>query len=112
MSMSQFLKDRGDREAETYTAWASVELDAGFPGYGGLIECLVTFTQTPVVRCSSFCRREDAFPDEGGERELISIQPHIRVKGHDEPQPVECPTWLAELLAECVDVDDLTALEG
>ena len=75
-----------------------------------MIECLVTFTQTPVVKCSSFCRVEDAFPDEGGERELVSIEPHIRVKCGDL-KPMECPAWVAEMLVECIDLDELNASE-
>jgi hypothetical protein len=109
MSMSQFLKDRGNRRTETFTAWATVEL-SGHKGNGAVIECLVTFTQEPVVKCSSFCRTEDSFPDEGGERELISIEPHIRVKDGDL-KPMECPVWLAETLEECIDMDELNASE-
>ena len=109
MSMSQFLKDRGARRTETFTDWATVEL-SGHKGYGAVIECLVTFTQTPVVKCSSFCRTEDAFPDEGGERELVSVEPHIRVK-RGNLKPMECPAWLAETLEECIDLGELNASE-
>lgn len=105
MSMSQYLKDRGGRQDETLTALATIEL-AGHNGCGASIDVEVTFTQTPIVKCSSFCRREDAFPDEGGEREFISL----RVVDKDE-NTLDAPKWLLDLLGDCVDVDELNARE-
>lgn len=112
MSMRKYLKDRAGRPDEVLHAYVTVELSAGtaHKGYGAAIDVEVEFTQTPIVRCSSFCRIEDAFPDEGGERDLVSIRPIKSMGGKVEY--LDCPDWLSKMLARCIDLDVLDAREG
>lgn len=106
MSIAQYLKDRAGRKNEMLTALATIELSAGdnHKGYGATIDVEVTFTQTPVVKCSPFCHPDDAFPDEGGEREFVSLEV-IDENG----KAMDAPKWLLDALADSIDVDALEA---
>jgi hypothetical protein len=93
----------------TFTDTLSIEL-TGHKGYGAEIECEVSFTRTPVVPARTSGPAEDCHPEEGGETEIVSVTPFRMQTGNPSgwtPEYLDCPPWLADLLIECIDPDEL-----
>lgn len=96
----------------TFTDIVCIEL-TGHQGYGAEVECEVEFTRSPVVPARTSGPPEDCYPAEGGETEIVSVRPfetRLIVFGFEaelKRKYLECPKWLADLLIECIDPNEL-----
>jgi len=93
----------------TFTTTISIEL-IGSKGYGGELQVEVEFTCSPFIPAVLY--GDHPQPEEGGEREIVSVNPFKtkEIAGLDgEPcgftkrEYLDCPKWLADMLTECVD---------
>lgn len=92
------------------TAYTTVTLCGnGGPDHGVEIEVHVNFMEQPTIPARLSGPPEDCYPAEGGERELRSSVPFKFVGSKIDFLP--CPMWLADMLAECIDVDALTQID-
>ena len=91
------------------TAYTTVNLCGSDPQRRVEIEVHVNFMEQPTISARVSGPPEDCYPAEGGERELRSTVPFKWVGSKIEFLP--CPLWLADMIAECIDVDALTPID-
>jgi hypothetical protein len=84
----------------------TIELQ-GHKGYGASVEVEVEFTVSPIIPARGPSYASGGQPAEGGEVEITAIKPYV--KEDRKRAYLDAPGWLADLLAECIDTDELLA---
>jgi hypothetical protein len=94
----------------TYQDYCVVTLSHG--DEAAELEVEVTFTQTPIIPARLYGPPEDCYPEEGGEREIVSVRPFKSAPGGKcgmVKEICDCPEWLSDMLAQAIDVYALDA---